>query len=110
MGQGDLFFVPPERRAAAEAAAAHADREAADYWSAEALGFLYAFAAAPARTGPWLAEDVIRHATERGLAEPPDRRAWGAVVATAARRKLIVRAGFRTDAYGSPKSLWRIAP
>jgi len=99
--------VPAERLAAAQDAADHADREHGGAWAADAMRHLLDFASrAPA---PWLAEDALATAIASGLPEPPDRRAWGAVVSTAARRGLIRRVEFRLDHYGSPKSRWSIA-
>ena len=41
---------------------------------------------------PFCADQVRRWATDRGLAEPPSRWAWGGVFNKAAKRNLVVKA------------------
>lgn len=62
-------------------------------------------------TGPFLSEDMREAAHNSGLAAPPDRRAWGAIVKRAAREGLIVKAGAepaRSSNLGL-KQLWESA-
>lgn len=94
----------PERQRAAEAATAAAGAD----WHWQAQGVVLAFA--KDHPSGWLTEEVVAHAgTYALLPQPPDRRAWGSVVSGLARRGLLVRCGFGTDGYGSPKPMWKLA-
>lgn len=59
--------------------------------------------------GPFLAEDVREYAQERGLAEPPDARAWGVVMQRAQRERLVQAYAYAParSSNGSPKVLWK---
>ena len=59
--------------------------------------------------GPFLAEEYVAWAKDGGIPDPPDNRAFGAIIQRAARAGLIVKAGYREDRYCSPKTLWRRA-
>jgi hypothetical protein len=76
-------------------------------WQRLARGFLLEFLSRP--IGTFLAEDVRCFAEIRGLESPPDGRAWGAVLQSAAREKLIEKAGYGAARSSnlSPKVLWR---
>lgn len=99
--------------AAAQAAADRADEQAQGEgdppWSAEALRFLREWAAGRPPGATFLAEEV-RHAAAGRVPDPPEPRAWGAVVLAAARRKLIRRVGYGVaqdpKSHGNPKSVW----
>ena len=57
-------------------------------------------------------EMVREYAEQMGLPDPPDKRAWGAVMVKAARAGLIVKKGWTTSrnpkVHCSPTSLWEI--
>lgn len=59
---------------------------------------------------PFLAEEVRSYASQRGLDEPPSKRAWGGVITRAARQKLIKSIGFGLTtnplAHRTPATLW----
>ena len=61
-----------------------------------------------ARDG-FLAQEYVASARLHKIPEPPDRRAFGAIIQRAARAGLIVKAGYREDKFCSPKTLWRRA-
>lgn len=85
----------------------HANREEPE-WSGQALGQLTAYANIIGR--PFLIEEARVWAEAHGLPNPPDARAWGAVVKRAAHKKkpVIVRAGAAPAAssHCSLKPLW----
>lgn len=86
----------------------HADRVEPS-WSDRAFNILADFA----RTNPeFMAEDVRVHAHKvLGLPQPPDPRAWGAVVNSAVRSGLIVRDRYELTkippAHATPRPVWR---
>ncbi len=108
MTQPDLFDPNAERRRDTGIAAAveHADREIAE-WSDRAIGLVREFALGSDR--PFLTEDV-RHWVRltHELPEPPDGRAWGAVMRRAKLAGYIIPAGYRAARSSnlSPKVLW----
>jgi len=55
----------------------------------------------------FLAEDFVRWTLNRAIAQPPDKRAWGAVIHRAAMSGIISRVGYKIDQYASPKAVWR---
>jgi hypothetical protein len=78
-------------------------------WSDRAYSFLVDYVGAnPSRA--FMAEDVRASAEAEGLPPPPDNRAWGGVVARAARAKVIRRLGYGAQksvtCHCSPKSIW----
>jgi hypothetical protein len=88
----------------------HAD-EVAPGWSETAGRLLEQFAKA---NETFMAEELRQWAHgEQGLPTPPDPRAWGSVIQRAARRKVIVRVGYRSTkvppAHAKPMSVWRLA-
>jgi hypothetical protein len=83
-------------------ALAHADR-VYDEWSALASEFLAAYASSADHN--FMTQEVVA-ASEGHVPEPPDRRAWGGVVAGAVKRRVIVRKYFAVDQFGSPKPVW----
>lgn len=82
----------------------HADAEQPG-WSEQALAFVVTYAASHDQ---FMAEDAREYAHKQGLPLPPEGRAWGYVLQSAAKRKLIVRAGYQParSSNGSPKCLW----
>lgn len=100
-----LEIMGVEEAIAAVAAKADALNEG---WSEEAFQHLCRFI----RKGAiFKAEDVRNFAGEAGLAEPHDRRAWGAVLRRACREKLIIRIGYaqcqNKGAHNRPTTLWQ---
>lgn len=103
------------RDAAIDLAVEHAD--AVEWsWGARAYNLLLEAIRLRQKLGrgdvPFMGEDVRRWAEGvRGLPEPPDPRAWGAVLQKACRAKLIERAGFgeskNPQAHLRPTALWR---
>lgn len=57
----------------------------------------------------FLAEDFVAFATSRGLPAPHDARAYGSVMQAAARKRLVVKVGYRLalSSNMSPKCLWK---
>lgn len=91
----------------AERAATHADT-VTDGWTADAVAYITQFAHRQHRLDAWLLEDARTWAHAEGLAEPPDARAWGAVVKRLQATGVIDPVGTGTDSYGSLKSTWRV--
>lgn len=88
-------------------------RRAADHagsdWQRRARGYLLEWLSrAP---GTFLAEDWREWATHRGLDSPPDGRAFGSVLQSAAKDGLIVKVGYAPARSSnlSPKVQWRAA-
>lgn len=103
--QLSLDWTPAERRNdGMQRAVDHADAVRPS-WSDRAGALLREYAA---DRGSWMVEDLREWASARGLPEPPDGRAWGAVVQRAARAKQIYRVGWQEAKSSnlSPKGLW----
>lgn len=103
------------RDAGIEAAADHADA-VEPRWTDRAFDFAVDVLAARARKGkndPFMTEDVRKYAVARGFPEPPDARAWGAVMIRARRKGLIVRVGTgdskNPQAHLRPTNQWRMS-
>lgn len=83
--------------------------EEADGWQDHAYHALRLFAKT---TEYFKAEDLRKHARERGLQEPPDPRAWGAVFLRAERDGLIAQVGYAKSksriAHGRPALVWQV--
>lgn len=79
---------------------------AGDRWKRAARGYLLEFLVG--RRAPFLAEDVRQFAESHRLESPPDGRAWGAVIQSAARERLIRKVGYAParSSNMSPKVLW----
>jgi hypothetical protein len=104
--QEDLFNPSEKGHAAAEAAAARADREIDD-WTQKAVALFVEYASkAPS---PFLTEAARQYAESTGLSNPPDSRAWGHVAKRCQKDGLTVSAGFGSakSSNGSPKVLWK---
>jgi hypothetical protein len=80
----------------------HADR-VCEEWRVLAGDFLVAYANSTDQG--FMTQEVVL-ASAGHVPEPPDRRAWGAVVAGAVKRGVIVRKHFAVDQFGSPKPVW----
>lgn len=80
----------------------HADR-VYEEWRVLAGDFLLAYASS--NDQGFMTQEVVL-ASEGHVPEPPDRRAWGGVVAGAVKRGVIVRKYFAVDKFGSPKPVW----
>ena len=78
-------------------------------WSERAYYHLFAYSTL--HPHPWMVEDLRQWAKGRGLPDPPDGRAWGAVIQRAARAGTIVRVGWQEakSSNNSPKGLWSAA-
>lgn len=74
-------------------------------WQLKALEFVRRFP-----RSEFMAEEVREFAYAAGLSEPPNERAWGAVIATAKRAGLIRFARFASvsnpKAHRTPASVW----
>lgn len=77
-------------------------------WAEQAEQFLFQYL----RTGQgkFLCEDVRAFAQQHGLPDPPSKRAWGGVMASAARAGVIRQAGYgkvkNAAAHCTPAALW----
>ena len=80
-------------REGAVAMTATADRaeKARPGWQDDAYRMLCAFA--NVTFGDFLVEEIRSYAVKNGLDEPPDARAWGAVVQRAIRSRIVVYSG-----------------
>lgn len=103
--QISIDFTAARRDAGIQRAADHAEREAPG-WGEGAVAFVQWYAR---HNREFLAEDVIESYIRVGLPEPPDGRAWGAVIRRAAKLGAIQKAGYRPARSSnlSPKVLWR---
>lgn len=90
-----------------ERAVDHADREIPS-WSDVALEYVRQYAR---NHGEFLSEEPRQYAESRGLPDPPDKRAWGAVMLRAARAGYIRKIGYAQAndprVHGSINTLWR---
>jgi hypothetical protein len=61
------------------------------------------------RSDPFLAEQFVDWSRKNGVPQPPDGRAWGAVLSSARRLEIIekVGVGLATTSNLSPKPLWK---
>jgi hypothetical protein len=104
--QQDLFSASEKGYAAAQAAAARADREI-DEWTDKAVALFAEYASRA--FDPFLTEEARQFAESRGLSSPPDGRAWGHVAKKCQRAGVVTSAGFGAakSSNGSPKVLWK---
>ncbi len=88
-------------------AADHADAVELS-WTDRAFGYVKEYFA---RNAEGTCEDVRHFAAERGFANPPDGRAWGAVMRTAAKSGMLVKGGWTTatdpKVHCNPVMLWQ---
>lgn len=96
------------RRDGVKTAAEHAERELKG-WQQQALEHLKKYLAGR-KGAPFLAEDFVRWVQFR-IQDPPDPRAYGGVMKTAAAAKLIRKVGYAPagSSNGSPKVQWQAA-
>lgn len=77
-------------------------------WFAEALKHLQDYVDNVG--GDFMTSDVRSYAEDRGLVINCDKRAWGAVMKTAAKKGVIESTGYRKstnpNAHGSPMASW----
>jgi hypothetical protein len=104
--QQDLFSASEKGHAAAQAAAARADREIDD-WTQKAVALFAEYASQA--FDPFLTEEARQYAESHGLSSPPDGRAWGHVAKKCQRAGVVTSAGFGAakSSNGSPKVLWK---
>ena len=83
-----------------------AGEHAGDVWKRRARGYLLEFLAT--NPGPFLGEQLRWFAEDRGLPYPPDGRAWGGILKSAAHDKLIRKVGYAPAKSSnlSPKVQW----
>jgi hypothetical protein len=85
----------------------HAERETPG-WQDQAIGHVRVFAGLEHE---FMCEEARRFAESRGIAPPPDKRAWGAVMMKCAKLGLIekVGLGYAKDpkVHMNPASIWR---
>ncbi len=108
MNQLCIDFDGAARRDAGIAAAVeHAEAEAPG-WSARALCYVREFCGKHAE---FTGEDVRLFAEGSGLDNPPHKRAWGGVMLTASRARLVQKIGTRhvrnPKAHRALATLWR---
>ena len=114
----DLFGTSPrtigyER---AQDAADRADRVIgswSDSWSDRAESIARRFIAMRG-SQPFLSSDIIEYAQREGLPQPPEKRAWGAIIHSLSRRKAIIATGRFVEypgrtRHGAPAREWRRA-
>lgn len=94
----------------AEVAGDHAERHV-DGWKARACTLALEYGRTVG-SGGFPMEAARVYAEANGLPDPPDKRAWGTIATILKFAKepgmRIEKCGSTTDAYGSPKPLWRI--
>ena len=102
MDQLAIDFARARRDDGIERAGDHAGER----WKRLARGFLLEFLSSHRER--FLAENVREFAEIRGLEAPPDGRAWGAVIQSAARERLIRKVGYAPARSSnlSPKVQW----
>lgn len=76
-------------------------------WTAQAEALLTRFLAGT--TGAFITEQFAEWAEGQGLPEPHDSRAYGPLMNRARRLGWVVKVGYRTDRWASPKTEWRAA-
>ena len=104
VSQGELPLQVVEKRRddGIQRAADHAG----DMWQKYARGYLMEYLST--NPGPFLGEQLRWFAEDRGLPFPPDGRAWGTVLQSAARAGLIRKVGYAPAKSSnlSPKVQW----
>lgn len=102
MEQLSIDYARARRDDGIQRAGDHAGNE----WKDRARGYVLEFLAG--NPEPFLAEDLREFAEVRGLFAPPDGRAWGAVIQSAARDGLIRKVGYAPAKSSnlSPKVQW----
>lgn len=92
----------------AQAAADAADRATGGDWSQRAWEFFVTWARA--RSGRAFQGEDVRMAAKGIVPDPPEPRAWGAILVKAAKARLISRVGYAPvkdpKSHGNPKTVW----
>lgn len=105
--QLDLFSGAEKRDRGIARAINHAD-EVAPGWSVDAYRFLLTYM----RTHSEFMGEEVRVASEGILPDPPDKRAWGAIMVRAVKSGLLVRKEYRSvtnpKAHRSICSVWQV--
>jgi hypothetical protein len=97
-------WTPPERAAAIEIVAQHADENHSG-WTEEARAHVRSYAATHRE---FISEDCSDAAYAAGLMVPHDARAWGKVYRAEAKAGSICKAGYgHSKKRASPTVLWR---
>lgn len=95
----------------AQLAADHADAVIED-WQDRAFYLLTEFCRHHAYGAQLTSERIRQYAEKQGLPNPPDKRAWGAIMLKAARKNLIRKIGWTTandpKVHNNPVSLWTV--
>lgn len=104
----DLATARAERDAAVARVSANANAHAED-WTDEAEAALRRFVLAKSIGDRFTADDARESAEVLSVAEPHDKRAWGAVFKALARAGMIERVGFAPSRYrhAAPTVEWQ---
>lgn len=102
MDQLPIDFARARRDDGIQRSAEHAG----EAWRRGARGYPLEYLAF--HDGPFMAEDVREYAEGHGFQKPPDGRAWGIIFKSAARERLIFKAGYAPAKSSnlSPKVQW----
>src|SRR5690348_6972445 len=105
----DSVSAAIERRDTGMARSADHANAVEESWTARALKMVRTFIIT--HRDPFLTEQVRGFAEKQGLPTPPDARAWGHVISTAARKGYIDKVGYAPalSSNHSPKVQWRAA-
>lgn len=105
--QLDIFQSTVLRNEGIQQAVDHADDFAPD-WSVKAYELLKKFL--NNHVGPFMAEEVRSYAEMIQFPSPPSQRAWGGIIARAAREGLIEGRGYapvrNVNAHRTPARVW----
>lgn len=108
--QNDLFDEARARRDVGMHNSVEHAEAATPGWQDEAAELLQQFVNARRRAGrTFMAEDFVAWASHVGLADPPDKRAFGAVIRRGALAGVIIKTGYAPAKSSnlSPKVQWR---
>lgn len=104
----DIKMARQARNEGMEKAVDHAD-DVEPGWSSRAYKFLLKFL--QNHNGNFMGEEVRSYAALMDFELPPSNRAWGSVIAKAAKEGLIERVGYQqvrnVKAHRTPATLWR---
>lgn len=105
--QLNIFEATAARDAGMQTAIEHAEA-VHEVWSDKAYAFLLSYARNCKQ--PFMVEDV-RAASMENVPEPPSKRAWGGIVAKAAKAGIIQHAGYaqvkNIKAHCTPAAVWK---
>jgi len=110
MKNEQLSLTLADARKRRDAGIAKSGEHAGSDWRAAAIASIGDFVRVKGMT-PFLAEEAREYAQRRGLALPPDGRAWGMVFQAARRAGIIEAIGYAPSRSSnlSPKVRWRAA-